>query len=124
MRKKLSTNLPKLPYRIMSTTLTIFTFAFSCIFFKANGIRQAQLWIKQMTQINIDFTLFQNSPLAYLIPGIAVFIFIDHHVFKDGFDVWCKSKHIVLRWSIYLIFIFAIITISSVNTYPFIYSNF
>ena len=124
MRKKLASIIPKTPYKLMSIALTILAFAFSCIFFKADGIHEAQLWIDQIAQFNSNISFFGNHQFIYTIIGIILFILIDHEIFKDGFEVWCKSKHSVMRWSIYLLLIFAIITLSGVNTYPFIYSNF
>jgi D-alanyl-lipoteichoic acid acyltransferase DltB (MBOAT superfamily) len=122
-RKKLSTTIPKNLYRPISIAFTLLAFAFSCIFFKADGINEAQLWIAEMSQLN-NFSFFANLQFIYLALGIVVFIAIDHVAFQKGFELWCSTQHIVVRWSIYLLLIFAIITLSGVNTYPFIYSNF
>jgi len=124
MRKKLALNIPKIPYKIMSIALTLLVFAFSCIFFKANGMNEVQLWISQIIQLNTNLTFFGNPQFIYTFIGIILFILVDHQLFKNGFDIWCQSQHIVIRWSIYMLLIFAIITLSGVNTYPFIYSNF
>ena len=123
-RKKLATKIPNSIYKPISISLTLLAFAFSCIFFKANGINQVQLWLVEMGQLNANFSFLVNLQFLYIVTGIVVFIFVDHYVFQKGFDVWCQSKHIAIRWGLYLLLTFAIITLSGVNTYPFIYSNF
>lgn len=124
MRKKLSTATPNGLYKTISITLTLLAFAFSCIFFKANGISEAQMWIGEMSQLNKNLTTLGSFQFPLTAFAISTFIFIDHHIFKEGFDNWCESSHLITRWLVYLLFIFAIITLSGVNTYPFIYSNF
>ncbi|MGB0882995.1 MAG: MBOAT family O-acyltransferase [Vicingaceae bacterium] len=124
LRKQLAAKVSNLLYNTASRTLTIGAFSFSCIFFKANGINQAKGWILQMNPLKTNITDFNNDNIIYLIIAAIVYIFIDHQIFKNGFNNWCNSQHVILRWSVYALLIFAIITLSSVNTYPFIYSNF
>ena len=124
MRKKIAAKTPQFIFNIISRSLTIGAFAFSCIFFKANRINQAKGWILQMNPLKSNITDLNNTSIIYLIIAIVVYIFIDHQIFKNGFNNWCSSQHVILRWSVYALLIFAIITLSSVNTYPFIYSNF
>jgi alginate O-acetyltransferase complex protein AlgI len=123
IRKQLSSSIPKILYKIMSIGLTLSVFAFSCIYFKANGINEAQQWLTQTLQVKISTPFFTKPVLATII-GALFFIFIDHQLFKKGFEIWCDTIPYYVRWSIYLVFIFIIITLSGVTTYPFIYSNF
>jgi D-alanyl-lipoteichoic acid acyltransferase DltB (MBOAT superfamily) len=123
-RKRVASIIPRLPYKIISIGLTLLVFAFSCIYFKANGIYEAQHWFKQALNINSDFSFLLTQEFLITIFGVTLFILIDHLLFKNGFENWCQSKVIYLRWSIYLILIFSIITLSGVENYPFIYSNF
>ena len=124
MRKQLAASIPKIPYKIMSIGLTLLVFAFSCTYFRANGITEAHQWIAQTIQFNSDASFFLSQQFLIASVGVLVFIFIDHHLFKKGVEIWCNSVPLAVRWIIYLTLIFTIITLSGITTYPFIYSNF
>jgi len=124
MRKQLASSLPKTPYKLVSICLTLLVFTFSCVYFKASGIEEAHQWIIHSVQFQSNLALFNNQEFLVTAIGLILFIFIDHHVFKKGFETWCSSKASVIRWGIYIVMIYAILILSGVNTYPFIYSNF
>jgi D-alanyl-lipoteichoic acid acyltransferase DltB (MBOAT superfamily) len=124
IRKRLSESIPTIIYKALSTGLTLLVFAFSCIFFKANNLPDAKHWIKESFHFNLDFSFFSSQDFLIAITAILLFIFVDHQIFKNGFDKWCSSKNGVFRWLVYAVIIFSIIVLSGVNTYPFIYSNF
>lgn len=124
LRKRLSKSIPKNFYSFLSTTLTLLVFAFSCIFFKAKNLPDAKHWIKESFHFKLNFTFFSSPDFLIAITAIILFIFIDHQLFKNGFEKWCSSKNAIIRWFVYAVLIFAIIVFSGVNSYPFIYSNF
>lgn len=56
--------------------------------------------------------------------ALALFVCIDLILRQQRFDHWCGQRNIYVRWSIYAVMIFAIIALSSVQHYPFIYFQF
>lgn len=55
---------------------------------------------------------------------LGLFIVLDVMLYNTRFDKWCDKFPAAIRWSIYFILIFMIITCSSVNNFPFIYFQF
>lgn len=55
---------------------------------------------------------------------LGLFILLDVFIFNTRFDNWCGKLPAVVRWFIYFVLIFMIITCSSVNNFPFIYFQF
>ena len=64
----------------------------------------------------------QIAPVAWI--ALALFIVADIVIRNSRFDVWCGQQKTVVRWLVYGLLIFAIITLSSVEQYPFIYFQF
>lgn len=62
------------------------------------------------------------APVAWI--ALVLFILADLLIRKSRFDVWCGQQKTAVRWSIYAALIFAIVTLSSVEQYPFIYFQF
>lgn len=62
------------------------------------------------------------SPTAWI--ALAAFVCLDLILKQQRFDRWCSQRNIYVRWSIYAVMIFAIIVLSSVQHYPFIYFQF
>jgi len=62
------------------------------------------------------------APIAWL--ALALFICIDLILRQRRFDEWCGERNIYVRWGLYAFMIFAIITLSSIQHYPFIYFQF
>ena len=62
------------------------------------------------------------APVAWI--ALALFILADLLIRRSRFDVWCGQQKTAVRWSIYAALIFAIVTLSSVEQYPFIYFQF
>lgn len=55
---------------------------------------------------------------------LGLFIILDILLANNRFDNWCDKLPVMIRWFIYFILIFMIITCSSVNNFPFIYFQF
>ncbi|MBR2051555.1 MAG: hypothetical protein IJ961_03675, partial [Bacteroidales bacterium] len=55
---------------------------------------------------------------------LGLFIVLDILLANNRFDSWCDKLPAVVRWLIYFVLIFMIITCSSVNNFPFIYFQF
>lgn len=64
----------------------------------------------------------QIAPVAWI--ALSLFITTDIVIRNSRFDVWCSQQKAVVRWTVYGVLIFAIITLSSVEQYPFIYFQF
>lgn len=64
----------------------------------------------------------QIAPVAWI--ALSLFIATDIVIRNSRFDVWCSQQKAVVRWTVYGVLIFAIITLSSVEQYPFIYFQF
>ena len=62
------------------------------------------------------------EPLAWIV--LALFILLDILIRKSRFDVWCGKQKTAVRWCIYAVMVFAIVALSSVEQYPFIYFQF
>lgn len=56
--------------------------------------------------------------------ALALFILSDLLTRHSRFDAWCGRRHAVVRWTLYAVLVFAIIALSSVQNYPFIYFQF
>lgn len=55
---------------------------------------------------------------------LGLFIILDILLANNRLDNWCDKLPAMIRWFIYFILIFMIITCSSVNNFPFIYFQF
>lgn len=55
---------------------------------------------------------------------LGLFIILDVLLANNRFDSWCDKLPAMVRWFIYFVLIFMIITCSSVNNFPFIYFQF
>lgn len=55
---------------------------------------------------------------------LGLFIILDVMLYNTRFDKWCDKCPAVVRWFIYFVLIFMIISCSSVNNFPFIYFQF
>lgn len=55
---------------------------------------------------------------------LGLFIILDILLVNKRFDGWCDRMPAAVRWFIYFVLIFMIITCSSVNNFPFIYFQF
>lgn len=83
-------------------------------------------------QLSDLFTaLFYNGLMPHtlhinLATGIALasFLALDILIRNSRFDQWCGQQKTPLRWTLYAFMIFAIIVLSSVEQYPFIYFQF
>ena len=79
------------------------------------------LFSSLMNNFNISEHLhIDNNTWIYL----GLFIIMDVLLYNTRFDDWCDKLPFLIRWTIYFIFIFTIITCSSVNNFPFIYFQF
>lgn len=62
------------------------------------------------------------APVVWI--ALILFVLTDLLIRKSRFDVWCGQQKAAVRWLTYAIMIFAIIALSSVQQYPFIYFQF
>jgi alginate O-acetyltransferase complex protein AlgI len=60
----------------------------------------------------------------WIVLLIIFFFVIDFNTRNSRFDLWLQTKKSWFRWSVYFILVFAILGLSSVNNYAFIYFQF
>ncbi len=60
----------------------------------------------------------------WIVILIGFFFAIDFSTRNTRFDLWLQTKKSWFRWFIYFVLVFAVIGLSSVNNYPFIYFQF
>lgn len=124
MRKRFSELLPKLPYQLISIGLTLIVFAFSCVFFKADSLYETKQWLANSLQFQSNLSFFLTPTFIITIISVLLLLLFDHKIFSKGFENWCESRPSYVRWGTYILLIYSILTLSGVNMYPFIYSNF
>ena len=79
---------------------------------------------------NFYTSLITNWNLTFHLPNmeifvlLALFITIDFFTRKRNFAKWMDSVPVVLRWSLYFVLLFLILSRSGADTQPFIYFQF
>ena len=107
------------PFRVFKTFVLV---TFLWVFFRAVDVKQvyAIFWaVKHNWQKS--FTLSLDTTIIVLI---VFFIIIDFISQNSRFDHWMQTKNSWLRWLIYTVLIFSVLSLSSVNNFPFIYFQF
>ena len=135
---------------ILRIIVTFCLVTFAWIFFRAENLQTAGIIIQKITQIPqnlLQFSALKNElgttdavrtmfSLIHAacggVKGMALIIFLlfteiicELITLKDTGFVWIKNKKLVIRWSLYFIFLFVmlIFKISTVSS-KFIYNNF
>jgi alginate O-acetyltransferase complex protein AlgI len=99
--------------------------AFAWIFFRASNHLEAAKFIQQI--LCSDLTLRAMSRLDLLIALVMIlFILVVEHFQRKGIgSMWLDSKHVVLRWSLYYLAIFAVLFFGNFGAqWEFIYARF
>lgn len=91
------------------------------VFFRSPDINTAKQYFNSILK-NTDVDM-QSYSIEF---GLIILLFIILEVFtrKQMFSNWIDQKHIVIRWLVYFIFIFIIMTKSGTDVQPFIYFQF
>jgi D-alanyl-lipoteichoic acid acyltransferase DltB (MBOAT superfamily) len=95
---------------------------FAWIFFRSSTFTEAISLIKSI-YFNINLIDSFSIPIHVFIL-LFIFIVSDILFSKNRIDVWLQNKSYFVRWSIYFVIVFLILTQSGVNNNPFIYFQF
>ncbi|WP_299215943.1 MBOAT family O-acyltransferase [uncultured Dokdonia sp.] len=118
-------------YQVLYVCKIFFTFllvSFAWIFFRANSIQHAFLYIHNLfsTSMNSFPNFISKGNLLVLLFFLILLLFIewkgreDHHAIKKLF----QKRHRLLRWSFYSLLIFFIGMFANTDEVPFIYFQF
>ena len=108
--------------RIFQTVVTFVLVDVAWLFFRADGLGQALLILRHMVDDRIFFPTFVygvfysmglNRLAVYqLLISIAILVIVDLlHERKISIRDWCANRHIVVRWSIYLVVLLAFVVL-------------
>jgi D-alanyl-lipoteichoic acid acyltransferase DltB (MBOAT superfamily) len=107
------------PIKIIRTFIVV---TLLWVLFRAVDLKQvyAIFWAMKHNW-SVTFSMQLENWIVILI---GFFFVIDFSTSNTRFDLWLQTKKSWFRWSIYFILVFAVIGLSSVNNYPFIYFQF
>ena len=106
-------------FKVLKTFVLI---SFIWILFRAENLEKVQLILKSLvSNFNLKDDFLIDSKIWIFL---GFFILLDSILFNNRFDLWCKTKNVFLRWSVYSVMIFLIILFSNVENFPFIYFQF
>jgi len=99
---------------------TITTIAW--VFFRGENLDKIKLIFQSVIRNQNIHDSF-NVPI-YVWTFVIVFIVSDLSLYNTRIDKWIGSKHIIVRWALYICLISSIIMFASIEEYPFIYFQF
>ena len=107
------------PFKIINTFIIV---TLLWVLFRAVDLKQvyAIFWAVKHNW-HTPFTMHLEN---WIVLFVVLFILIDYNTRNLRFDTWLQTKKSWFRWSIYCILLFAIVALSSVNNFPFIYFQF
>ena len=107
------------PIKIINTFIIV---TLLWVLFRAVDLKQvyAIFWAVKHNW-HTPFTMHLEN---WIVLFIMLFVLIDYNTRNTRFDLWLQSKKGWFRWFIYFVLVFAVIGLSSVNNYPFIYFQF
>ena len=107
------------PFKIINTFIIV---TLLWVLFRAVDLKQvyAIFWAVKHNW-HTPFTLHLEN---WIVLFVVLFVLIDYNTRNLRFDTWLQTKKSWFRWSIYCILLFAILALSSVNNFPFIYFQF
>ena len=91
------------------------------IFFRSPDFDTAMLYFKSL--INNSGLEHKSYDIEFIIL-ILLFVVFDVVTKKQSFALWLDNKHMFVRWLIYFVLIFIIMTQSGTDVQPFIYFQF
>jgi len=92
------------------------------VFFRAQSFDGA---IQMFKSVSNNFSVENVLEVPYKIYIIlGVFILSDIILYNTRIDKWVNKNNIVVRWTVYFILVFAIMTLSGIDNNPFIYFQF
>ncbi len=118
--------------KIVGLIVTFCLVSFAWIFFRANSLYDAWIFIKNLLNFGMamDINLLGMNLLEFIILGIALLVVFILEILSTKIDLikTFYQKNIILRWSLYYILIFSIIIFGiygpGFSTQEFIYIQF
>ena len=92
------------------------------VFFRAQSFDEAIRMFSSVLHNRYVEKMIEIPMRVYIILG--VFIISDIVLYNTRIDKWVGKNNIIVRWSVYFILIFAIMTLSGIDNNPFIYFQF
>lgn len=113
--------IPALLRRPLGIMLTFFIVHIAWIFFRIEHVEDFGTIIHNLMHPSGTETLiFPTAKMTMLV----LFILFDFMLLNTRFDRWVGHRPVAMRWAIYLILIFCILSFGGVTNHPFIYFQF
>lgn len=116
---------PNFLKRLVSILITFFIVSFAWIFFRANSLERAFMYIKKIC----DYSNFKSVSYEFINPYFAIYMLVlvvfDYLNRRDERNFIMPQKR-TFRWIIYVVFLFCIVKHAAMNDLgnPFIYFQF
>ncbi len=109
----------------ISIFFTFFLVCFAWIFFRANSISDAFLIVKNLFDYSsVDIGIMTINELLLSFFFIAILLILDIKTKLENISVMLDRTNKILRWGLYLLFIFGILYFGKYNVQEFIYFQF
>lgn len=108
-------------WRILGIARTFVIVNIAWVYFRADGLRNAQDIFKAFSQNLTDNSLSVDPVVIGLL---VFFILLDGILFNKRFDKWVGDKPLSVRWAVYAVLLFAITAMAGSVNHPFIYFQF
>lgn len=106
----------------ISIAITFLVVTLAWVFFRSPDLETATKMIQMMfSGATSELSL---PSLGYHSTLLAIFVLADIVQFNSRFDKWIDGYSVVIRWTVYLLLLFAIVALSGVEDKPFIYFQF
>ncbi|MBI9066761.1 MAG: MBOAT family protein [Salinivirgaceae bacterium] len=107
---------------ILLALKTFFFVTLIWVFFRSQSLDQAfNIFNLLISNWNSESILNVDYTVIILLLGFIVFDII---LYNNRFDNWCNNRHFLIRWGIYIMLTFSIISFSGVEDFQFIYFQF
>ena len=116
-------------YNVYAVLITFLLFAFSLIFFRANSLTDATYFISHLSLGNIhsikDLRIGLSDKI-YLITGISFVLLLTFEYFNSKKDLLSGTKSLptAIRWIIYFVLLFVVISFGHFSDDSFVYAVF
>ena len=109
-------------YHVVYVLLTFLLTTFAWIFFRSENFSKVKIVFHSVVS---NFHLADTFKVPnYVWIFLAFFLISDVVQYNSRFDKWIQNRHIIIRWSVYLILFWGIIAYTGLKDIPFIYFQF
>ena len=106
----------------MMATKTFLIASLAWIFFRSQSFAEAMHIFSSIAKNTSSGKQLEVEPKVTIL--LLVFLLSDILLFNNRFDKWIAKLNIFVRWCLYAVLLFAIIALSGVEDFPFIYFQF